>query len=248
MQKSEATRSAMDVSTSGGCSPSIVLTKSYNDDDDEMMMMICVPCNKWNRSLNLWMVGQIGDVFQTSLHLFVVIIKITHNGERIIVIIIIKIILLPPTENDEQRWFQPLPPEVSPLLGKTAPSVWMKVINIKRDPWGGILVLSSKHPCPPSTSVGLEVLLKFFGILQTLLFPLYSLPPLTSFGHKLNQTFPLATSWILKLWGSLQDWSMQKKKETSQWEPCTMEGNRTSNFVKVQLFTVADSKCRISSS
>ena len=46
MQKSEVTRSAMDVSTSGGCSPSIVLTKSYNDDDDEMMMMICVPCNK----------------------------------------------------------------------------------------------------------------------------------------------------------------------------------------------------------
>ena len=168
MQKSEATRSAMDVSTSGGCSPSIVLTKSYNDDDDEMMMMICVPCNKWNRSLNLWMVGQIGDVFQTSLHLFVVIIKITHNGERIIVIIIIKIILLPPTENDEQRWFQPLPPEVSPLLGKTAPSVWMKVINIKSDPWGGILVLSSKHPCPPSTSVGVEVLLKFFLVFYRL--------------------------------------------------------------------------------
>ena len=56
-------------------------------------------------------------------------------------------------------------------------------------------------------------------------------PPLTSFGHKLNPTSPLSTSSILKLWGSHQDWSMQKKRETSQWEPCTMEGNRSSNFV-----------------
>ena len=62
----------------GAAPQALFWQKHYNDDDDdEMMMNICTPCNKWNRCLNLWMVGQIGDVLETSLHLFVLLLRLS---------------------------------------------------------------------------------------------------------------------------------------------------------------------------
>ena len=163
----------------GAAPQALFWQKHYNDDDDdEMMMNICTPCNKWNRCLNLWMVSQIGDVLQTSLHLFAFIIKIILLPHTMVNVLLLSLssrlsrchrTLWTTSTQTFASWSLALACEDSSICVNCEykSSTWkpkkglLTVLHKK----GTLLDPNLEYPCPLSTSVGLKVLLRFFGIL-----------------------------------------------------------------------------------